>query len=298
MRRILLALFAQLFVSNISSANEQDASTFDNIEAKDPVTRYQIEFVLFKQSSPDMEVLEYEKILEPLVPASNPVQLYPYSAHAPSKNHLAALNDQHETVLASTANRLRKQNYEILAEGAWQQALDNDTRSRALALRPDKNLQPFWLKPKPNTYETDGSTEPKLASEELSEQSTSSVYLETSARQTITEDFYGELNIKRSRYTHAEIELDYRFKQYVYYPHILDYLNAGFFGSSFVSLVSPLSSNRLAATPKDEQLGELTVKSFKFEQSRRIKNGEIHYLDHPYLGLIVTIKRLKQDELL
>lgn len=298
MRRILLALFAQLFVSNISSANERDTSTPDNIEAKDPITRYQIEFVLFKQSSPDMEVLEYEKILKPLAPVSNPVQLYPYAAQAPSENHLAALDDQQESVLANTANRLRKQNYEILAEGSWQQALDNDTRSRALALRPEKVLQPFWLKPKPQSDETDGSTEPELASEELSEQRTSSVYLEPNPRQTMTEDFYGELTIKRSRYTHAEIELDYRFKQYVHYPHLLDYLNAGFFGSSFVSLVSPLSSNGLAAIPEDEQLAELTVKSFKFEQSRRIKSGEIHYLDHPYLGLIVTIKRLKQDELL
>lgn len=298
MRRIVFALFVQLFVSNISIANAQEASVPDSFETKDPITRYQIEFVLFKQSSPDMEVLEYEKIVKPLEPSRAPVHLYSYSTEAPSENHLAQLNNQQESALGDAAKRLRRQNYEILAEGAWEQAIDNDSRSRALALRPAKHLQPFWLKPKPEIESLTNEPAEAVASEAQSSEDLLHEYLDVPPRQAITEDFYGELTIKRSRYTHAEIELDYRFKQYVHYPHILDYLNAGFLGSSFVSLISPLSAADLAAIPFDKELGMVTVKSFKFEQSRRIKSGEVHYLDHPYLGLIVSITRLKQDELL
>jgi hypothetical protein len=29
------------------------------------------------------------------------------------------------------------------------------------------------------------------------------------------------------------------------------------------------------------------------EESRRIKEGEIHYIDHPVLGIIVTIKEVQ-----
>jgi len=39
-----------------------------------------------------------------------------------------------------------------------------------------------------------------------------------------------------------------------------------------------------------------TVKAINFKQNRRVISGEIHYFDHPYMGMIVQIRRYKRPE--
>lgn len=39
-----------------------------------------------------------------------------------------------------------------------------------------------------------------------------------------------------------------------------------------------------------------TMLSYPFEQSRRMRSGELHYLDHPVLGLLIRVERAPQDE--
>ena len=38
------------------------------------------------------------------------------------------------------------------------------------------------------------------------------------------------------------------------------------------------------------------AKAINFKQSRRVISGEIHYFDHPYMGMIVQIRRYKRPE--
>ena len=47
--------------------------------------------------------------------------------------------------------------------------------------------------------------------------------------------------------------------------------------------------------PALETTGESLVanNTIHFKQSRRIKDAEIHYIDHPALGLMVTIKEIE-----
>ena len=45
---------------------------------------------------------------------------------------------------------------------------------------------------------------------------------------------------------------------------------------------------------KSEQNTEL--KPIRFQQNRRVISGEIHYFDHPYMGMIVQIRRHKRPE--
>ena len=41
---------------------------------------------------------------------------------------------------------------------------------------------------------------------------------------------------------------------------------------------------------------ELELKPIRFQQNRRVISGEIHYFDHPYMGMIVQIRRHKRPE--
>jgi len=46
-----------------------------------------------------------------------------------------------------------------------------------------------------------------------------------------------------------------------------------------------------------EVKSETIVKEVLFDQSRRLRSGEIHYLDHPLMGIIVQIRKIPAEEL-
>jgi hypothetical protein len=48
------------------------------------------------------------------------------------------------------------------------------------------------------------------------------------------------------------------------------------------------------ATKRLQPENDLTVKSIRFQQNKRMRSNEIHYFDHPYMGMIVQIRRHKQ----
>jgi len=48
------------------------------------------------------------------------------------------------------------------------------------------------------------------------------------------------------------------------------------------------------ATKRLQPDNDLTVKSIRFQQNKRMRSKEIHYFDHPYMGMIVQIRRHKQ----
>ena len=50
------------------------------------------------------------------------------------------------------------------------------------------------------------------------------------------------------------------------------------------------------ATKRLQPGNDLTVKSIRFQQNKRVRSNEIHYFDHPYMGMIVQIRRHKQLE--
>ena len=50
------------------------------------------------------------------------------------------------------------------------------------------------------------------------------------------------------------------------------------------------------ATKRLHPGNDLTVKSIRFQQNKRVRSNEIHYFDHPYMGMIVQIRRHKQLE--
>ena len=50
------------------------------------------------------------------------------------------------------------------------------------------------------------------------------------------------------------------------------------------------------ATKRLQPGNDLTVKSIRFQQNKRVRSNEIHYFDHPYMGMIVQIRRHEQSE--
>lgn len=46
-----------------------------------------------------------------------------------------------------------------------------------------------------------------------------------------------------------------------------------------------------------ELLQKTVLKEALFDQTRRLRSGEIHYLDHPLMGIVVQIRKIPEDEL-
>ena len=102
----------------------------------------------------------------------------------------------------------------------------------------------------------------------------------------------GELQIRRERYMHAEINVF--LADFIALPY--DDLKDWFFESDETKwpvdwLLQPLAYQHPALTKVGASLIPENV--IHFNQSHRIKNSEIHYIDHPALGLIITIKEIE-----
>jgi len=102
----------------------------------------------------------------------------------------------------------------------------------------------------------------------------------------------GELQIQRERYMHAEINVFLADFSTLPYGDLKDWVfEAEEKRWPLDWLLQPLAYQHPALTKVGKALVPENVIHFK--QSRRIKNGEIHYIDHPALGLIVTIKEIE-----
>jgi len=101
----------------------------------------------------------------------------------------------------------------------------------------------------------------------------------------------GELRIRRGRYMHIEIEVFLASFKILPYADLKNWLfEAEAERWPIHWLLTPLAYRHPALLTK----GETTIpeNTVHFKQSRRIKDGEVHYIDHPALGLIATIKRI------
>lgn len=101
----------------------------------------------------------------------------------------------------------------------------------------------------------------------------------------------GELSIRRGRYMHAEATLylaDFSKLPYLTLTNWL--LESDDTRFPIQWLTQPLAYRHPALESVGENIMAQNLSVLK--QSRRIKDGEIHYIDHPALGLIVTIQSI------
>jgi len=265
-----VSLLCLSVISPVMLAAAPSSSVDDNEAA--PINKYHIEYVLFKQTQPDMQILRYEQANLSFASSDARVTANGFTAEPLGEYQVTYSDSGTERTLGSTTERLQSKGYEVLSEFSWVQAIDNDSQTLPLNIRPMEGTK----------------------SRMDSTSSLSAGPGESSALAFLPETYEGVLTVKRSRYMHAEIQLNYYFQSAVAYASLLDYLATPQWAAApFIELVIPdivQPSNSL-----EDSQGVIRTKSFSFKSSRRIKNGEIHYFDHPYLGLIVTISRV-QDE--
>jgi len=102
----------------------------------------------------------------------------------------------------------------------------------------------------------------------------------------------GEIFIRRGRYIHADVNL--YLNDFVPLPY--KNLQTWIFQSDAKKLpldwlLQPLAFH----APNLEDMGEFLLPQnvIQLHQNRRIKEGEVHYLDHPALGVIIVIKQIE-----
>ncbi len=103
--------------------------------------------------------------------------------------------------------------------------------------------------------------------------------------------FEGYLQLRRNRYTHMAIDVFKNQFRVLPYNTITEWLLEDDWNAFPVSwLAMPLQVMNGALTLKGTAY--VPMNTLHISQSRRVKDGEIHYIDHPALGLIVTIKSI------
>jgi len=76
--------------------------------------------------------------------------------------------------------------------------------------------------------------------------------------------------------------------------HVKKYLHI----TANLSILNQTLAEQATNTLKANQTNTLApeIKTIRFQQDRRVISGEIHYFDHPYIGMIVQIRKHKRPE--
>tara|TARA_R110001592_G_scaffold88520_1_gene260682 strand:+ start:15866 stop:16639 length:774 start_codon:yes stop_codon:yes gene_type:complete len=101
---------------------------------------------------------------------------------------------------------------------------------------------------------------------------------------------FGELQLKKSRYTHAEFKLFLTQKITVPYKDMKDWFLDKNTKWKLIDLLTPITSDStFTATIGTSEI----YQNIRYlGESRRIKEGEIHYIDHPVISVIITMKEV------
>jgi hypothetical protein len=120
----------------------------------------------------------------------------------------------------------------------------------------------------------DAETYPIKISKDLSEQTS----------------LFGELLIRKSRFTHAEFSVYLADKKQFNYSDIKNWFLTPQRPGAVLDLLLPLTEQHFFTQLNGTQT--LYFNLLHLKESRRIKQGEIHYFDHPVIGAIVTINSI------
>ena len=273
LNRVLLLLTPLCFF--LGSAQSHAAPLAFGLDDRD---WYQVEFVLFEQLEGARTELRFEaNEYSPL--QTNDYQYYfetPYYDEGypllPGRHFSAIATEDSE--LSNSAKRLdRDRRTGLLTFAAWHQPIDNDSATLPL---------------------------------KLSMQLSGGRQLE------------GYVRVRRERYMHIEVDIFLFTPQYFLNIDWIDWLSSPLSrplisllipeSSSLAENDAPLTENTINQTyvvsdelnfNEDKMISSQTMLAMnliRFQDSRRVKEGELHYLDHPALGLVASIKKLEYTE--
>jgi len=254
---------------------------------------YQIEFALFRYRDGDMSEVRYEDRINTL--KDEDTELFQYYFEQPyfekdyplSEYHLWPVAQENRALSKAVGRLIRDPKTQVMAFYAWQQSLESDTRTRPLKLSL--------------TQDNGARTEVRVI-------------------------------VKRERYLHFDFSLfEYhpawfkpidwlslmrspvRFSLYDALvprddvPHMAAHsgdtratstLGSGVRLDKQIDLGNDQAREGLPVLAQTDARILVPFGTLHFNDSRRIKTQEMHYLDHPLFGVIVTISKIEvQDEL-
>ena len=139
-------------------------------------------------------------------------------------------------------------------------ALDKVARSLRRSSRYDMHLHSAWVQPLDN----EGTP----------------ILLQTGQHYDDIFEIDGTVTISRNRYLHVDTDL--WFTEFTQRPGATNDLKVD----------ADISENYPDLVAHARQRGtHVPVQSYRMQQSRRMRSGEMHYLDHPFFGLIVKFTR-------
>lgn len=110
-------------------------------------------------------------------------------------------------------------------------------------------------------------------------------------KQNVSEErlLFGELQLKKSRYTHAEFKLYLAKVVKVPFKNIKHWLVEQHTNWQITDLLTPIDTPLFTSA-----IGESEIyQNIRYlGESRRIKESEVHYIDHPVISAIITIKEV------
>lgn len=284
-------LFRTFFVL-LPLAFTHNAFALDSSSEQEVKDWYQIEFALFEHAEGARSELRYEAHqYSPL--KTNDYQYYfensYYRAGYPlSARHLSPIANELSVLYEPIKRLTRDRRTDLISSAYWQQSIDNDSATLPLKLN----------------MELKGGR-----------------YLD------------GYIRVRRERFMHIEVDafiftpnyfprVDWInwlrapvaqplgsllipanvASQHIDNPHAKDTshsVNSAPFGnvkpksSTPIIFESPISAND---EPVLDNHSMVAMNVIRFRDSRRVKEGELHYIDHPALGLIASIKKIESPE--
>lgn len=263
--------------------------------AAQSTTRYDVEVIVFEHLEADASGSERWR---PEVVVPRIADATAFDADGPRAERLQALPEgferlpQDQAQLGDAAKRLNEsRRYRVLRHAIWRQpALEKD---KAVALRfaagkPMTLEIPASAYPKPpqaDVSDTASASDPATASSSgriyRLERSFGAGILGPRLREAEVLPLDGTLKLVVSRYLHLHADLVFTTE-----VHWRDGTGSG----------TPPASAHVEAAAATEGPTHMTrgpngrpLLSYDFQQQRRMRSGELHYLDHPVIGLLVKV---------
>lgn len=231
-----------------------------NIFAETPSADwYQIEYVVFEHKDSDRSVLRYEDLK--YHPPLNTQYQYLVAQDADSNLLAPASPFQTRSIpaeqqdLSDAIKRLkRSREVRVFAEGAWQQSLAKESSALPLKIVAGRHY-------------------------------------DSEHKNNARNELEGSLTVRRSRYIHVDVDLV--LSEFTSVPY--DDLKNWFFEYDDARWPTSWLTHPLAY-PHPVLVAEgnsyVPNNAYQLKQSRRIKDEEIHYIDHPVISMIVTVKKI------
>lgn len=135
----------------------------------------------------------------------------------------------------------------------------------------DERINSTYLNDSDNTGSA--TTQPRLTSlDELRRRNPSLQTIQVKPYDTLIEGVRGTIDVTLGSYLHVNADLIYR------------------------EQISALNSGNVDEFGNSESLSSVSYQDYRLQESRRVKLNDIHYLDHPAIGVVARIVRYEPEE--